>query len=442
METNDVVVIGAGIVGCCTALACARRGAKVVMIDRHQVGSGTTWHSGGLVRGYDPDGADVCMLMKTSWQVYTELGHQYRGRFPVWGGNNGGLTVARSEKAAEGLRRTEAVIRGAGVVCELLSPEQIEQRWPDVSTAGVRIGLFCRDEGRVNPLPLCRAAAAAAESFGCRLMKGRVEKIREDGNEVVCTISGGDEIRARRAVVATGLWGGQLTGLPVVAIHEQYIVPQHRFAKDIPVLKDVDAFLWGGVFNGGGRVLLGTVTTAEKAVELSRIDEPFARLPFKWSEGDNTKDKHPTTRPGSSQTPPPLDSLLVSPKSDTQSVIEGLCWWLLPALRHNRKIFSAVAGPEGNTPDLQPFLGPLHPGGRIWAAFGFSGHGMQLAGGVGELVADCFTGKSTEASIPEAFKCGRFNNRYDGDPCGLVRDVEQAHASAHPSSRKRPQAAL
>ncbi|KAF7275410.1 hypothetical protein GWI33_011779 [Rhynchophorus ferrugineus] len=89
----DVVIIGGGITGCSTYYQLTKRGIKPVLLERHKITSGTTWHTGGLVWSLRPNDTDIQILDRTK-QILKNL-EKETGVEPGFI-NNGGIFIART----------------------------------------------------------------------------------------------------------------------------------------------------------------------------------------------------------------------------------------------------------------------------------------------------------------------------------------------------------
>ena len=205
----DVVIVGAGVMGCSAAFHLARgtrgseiarpSGARVVVVEKGSVASGMTKRSGGLVRASFPD------------ETKTALAHASLGYFRDWknsvGGNCGftqtGLIVIMPETSAARLRvGANARIVSAGELCELQ---------PGIHADDVTFALHEPDAGYVDPLATTQTLAARAKEWGVEFRTGTLVKhIRVEGGRVIGVETTTGAIETLNVVVMTGAWSTRL----------------------------------------------------------------------------------------------------------------------------------------------------------------------------------------------------------------------------------------
>ena len=128
-ERAEIVVIGGGVVGTSVAYHLAHLGrTDVVLVEQGQLSGGTTWHAAGLV-GQLRSSESGTRLVQYSTQLYRELEGE-TGLATGWK-QCGGVTVARTQARMNQLRRTAATAAAFGLDCELLTPAQAAERYPD-----------------------------------------------------------------------------------------------------------------------------------------------------------------------------------------------------------------------------------------------------------------------------------------------------------------------
>ena len=161
-ERASAVVIGGGIVGCSTAYALARAGwDEVVLVERDQLTSGTTWHSAGFVLHVQPTPGLVGVVRDTMSilrDIEDETGmatgfHQ-----------TGQMRLALSEDRMTGLLRQAAVARAQGTRVAHLTPGEAYARFPWFDPEGVVGVVLYPDDGRANPTDTTMALAHGARS--------------------------------------------------------------------------------------------------------------------------------------------------------------------------------------------------------------------------------------------------------------------------------------
>ena len=161
------MVIGGGIVGCSTAYALPRAGwDEVVLVERDQLTSGTTWHSAGFVLHVQPTPGLVGVVRDTMSilrDIEDETGmatgfHQ-----------TGQMRLALSEDRMTGLLRQAAVARAQGTRVAHLTPEEAYARFPWFDPEGVVGAVLYPDDGRANPTDATMALAHGARQRGVQI---------------------------------------------------------------------------------------------------------------------------------------------------------------------------------------------------------------------------------------------------------------------------------
>ena len=207
MNTSSVpaharaVVVGGGVIGCSTAYHLAKLGwTDVIVLERKQVSSGTTWHAAGLVTTLR-DSESQTRLAQYSLKLYEDLEAetgQATGFIKC-----GSIQLAATAEKAEEMRRGCAMARIFGVENEEISPGQIKELFPLVYVDDLLTGFYFPDDGRVNPADVGQALAKGARQNGVNIIEDTpvtgllVENGRADRR---ANGQGRDLRRGRRAV--------------------------------------------------------------------------------------------------------------------------------------------------------------------------------------------------------------------------------------------------
>lgn len=213
VSPREVIVIGAGVVGCAVAYELARRGASVEVLDDRRVGMGSTQAGAGILAPYTEarEGGALLELTRRGLDAFdgflatltaeTETVLTYR--------RTGTLEVALSDLAFQRLSASHARIAKDGASSELLDASAVRSIEPGLSDR-VTGGLLIPTHGLVGALAMTRALSAAAERHGARIVEsGRIRRIRRSGDDL--TVVAEEESRsARTVVVAAGSWSGQI----------------------------------------------------------------------------------------------------------------------------------------------------------------------------------------------------------------------------------------
>ncbi len=228
-----VAVIGGGVIGCSVLYHLAKLGwTDVVLLERSELTSGSTWHAAG---GFHTLNADTNMAALQGYTIglYRELEEasgQSCGLHHV-----GGLTLATTPERLDFLKAERAKHRYMGLDTRIVEPEEIAALSPITSTEGVLGALYDPLDGHLDPSGTTHAYARAARRLGAEVqLRTHVHGLtaRADGQWEVHT--GQDTILAEHVVNAAGLWArevGDMAGayLPLHPMEHQYLV-----TDDIP----------------------------------------------------------------------------------------------------------------------------------------------------------------------------------------------------------------
>lgn len=211
--TSDIVVIGAGIIGCAVAYELARRGASVQIVDDRPAGMGATQASAGVLAPYIEARDEGPLLELTARSL--DLFDKFMARVTSVSGTQvmyqrtGTLDVAIEDEPLRRFRHTATRLAERGVAAEVLDARAARAEEPHL-TGDVRGALLIPSHGFVAAADLTRALAAAARRHGAQLIeRGRVGRIsRANGDLVVATDRG--SLTGNGVVIAAGSWSGQI----------------------------------------------------------------------------------------------------------------------------------------------------------------------------------------------------------------------------------------
>ena len=193
----DVAIAGGGIVGAACALACARRGLRVALVERDTFGSGATAAGMGHIVVMDDSEAQFA-LTRFSQQLWHQLADQlpasaeYERRGTLW--------IAADDEEMEAAERKQAWYTARSVPCQLLTASQLTAAEPNLA-AGLAGGLLVSEDAVVYPPAVALELAQRAQKLGARLLLGLA--VCEIGHGHL-TLEGGTEIRATYIVQALG----------------------------------------------------------------------------------------------------------------------------------------------------------------------------------------------------------------------------------------------
>jgi dimethylglycine dehydrogenase len=222
----QVVVIGGGVIGCSVIYHLTKLGWKdVMLIERSELTSGSTWHAAG---GFHTLNADTNMAALQGYTIglYREL-EEITGQSCSLH-HVGGITLAATPERMDFLKSARAMHRHMGLNTELVTPEEIRKLSPITNTDGIIGGLYDPLDGHLDPSGTTHAYAKAAQKQGAEIvLRNPVLETnqRTDGSWEVVTEQG--TIIAEHVVNAAGLWArevGAMAGvyLPLHPMEHQY----------------------------------------------------------------------------------------------------------------------------------------------------------------------------------------------------------------------------
>jgi 4-methylaminobutanoate oxidase (formaldehyde-forming) len=356
-----VVIVGGGVGGTSIAYHLAQLGERdVVLVDRAELTSGSTFHSAGLV-GQLRGSVSLTRMMMDSVALYRELGDACG-----WV-ECGGLRLACTPEREEELHRQVGWSRTFGLPLELLSADEAAALFPLMSTDGVRAASYLPTDGYLDPSQLTYALAEGARAGGCRIYTHtRVSAIDVEAGRVRGVQTEWGPIEAEVVVNAGGMFAaeiGRMAGVrvPVVPFAHEYLVTQPFRERDdghLPTLRDPDLLVYYRE-EGGGLVMGG-----------------YERRSAPWS-----------LRPdGLDAIPPDFNGILLEEDWDRFEEIALNSRKRVPAME-DVKVTRLINGPEAFTPDNEFLLGESEVRGFFVAA-GFCAHGLAGAGGLGKAMAE------------------------------------------------------
>ncbi|MDF2734672.1 MAG: hypothetical protein K0S97_1295 [Chloroflexota bacterium] len=362
MQHARAVIIGGGVGGTSIAYHLARLGWRdIVLVDRAELTSGSTFHSAGLV-GQLRSSVTLTRMMMYGADLYRRLAAE-TGVDPSWH-EVGSLRLASSPERLEELRRQAGWAKTFGLPLELIRPEEAKALFPLMSTDGVLGAVHLSTDGWLDPSGLAQALAAGARKNGATIRThARVVAIGTERDRVTGVTV---EHRGEREAIATevvvnagGMFApeiGRMVGVtvPLIPIAHQYLITEaiNGVHPGLPQLRDPDNLVYfreevGGLCMGG-----------------------YERMPAPWALDG---------------VPPDFNGKLLAPDMPRfESIMEGAIR-RVPSMAEAR-VSRVINGPEAFTPDNEFILGETEVRG-FWVAAGFSAHGIAGAGGIGRQMA-------------------------------------------------------
>ena len=226
-----VVVIGGGIAGCSTLYHLTQEGwTDVMLIERDELTSGTTWHSAAQVTNFGMNQTMVG-LKSHSIALYKELAED--DDYPInYHHGDGGIRLANTEAQMDGYRHFASMAKGMGVEFEVIDAAECARRHPLISTENLVGGLWDPLDGDIDPAQLCQALARRARKAGAEVNRhtpvtGLIQ--HPDHSWTVHTTKG--DVRAEIVVNACGYRVNEVAAMmgvqhPVMSMEHQYFLTE------------------------------------------------------------------------------------------------------------------------------------------------------------------------------------------------------------------------
>ncbi|MFL6142215.1 MAG: FAD-dependent oxidoreductase [Labedaea sp.] len=254
----DCLVIGTGIVGTASAAAVAELGCRVALIGPGPDSPSATRHSGGLIRAYDPDPA----LRGLGVRSFELLWGREPAHSAVFGFHRTESLVLLGQSDVDEAQRGVMELLAGGVKAEMLSPEEVRQRWPDLSAPDIVAGLWEPAGGYTMSMATASAFRATALRAGVIGWHGKVIGVRPHRTGLLVETDLGP-VLARTAVLATGSGVPDLRTRGGAAIGPAARVKRIRYGyfdargRRLPCTADLVTGLWGRPNLAGESFLTG-----------------------------------------------------------------------------------------------------------------------------------------------------------------------------------------
>jgi 4-methylaminobutanoate oxidase (formaldehyde-forming) len=361
-----VVIIGGGVAGCSVAYHLTKLGwTDVVLLERKQLTSGTTWHAAGLI-GQLRATANMTKLAKYTQELYGAL--EPETGVATGFKRNGSITLALTRERYEELKRSAAMARSYGVDVETISLAEAKRRHLLVDTSDAVGAVYLAKDGQGDPANIALAMAKGARNRGAKIFEGvKVTGITRQSGRVTGVETTAGKIEAEVVVNCAGMWGrdvGHLAGvpLPLQACEHFYIVtePSPDVPRELPVLRIPDECAY--YKEDAGKILLGAFEPVAKPWALDGVPEEFCfdQLP------EDFEHFAPILEKATARVP----------------------------LLGRIGIHTFFNGPESFTHDDRYLLGEAPQLQNFFVACGFNSIGIQSAGGAGMALAQWIVDKA------------------------------------------------
>jgi glycine/D-amino acid oxidase-like deaminating enzyme len=384
MQSNhDVIVIGAGVVGCSIAFHLTALGARDVrVIDRLGIGNGTSAQSSGILRTHYsvPQNVELARRSFAAFERFAEYVADVEADAGLV--RCGYLIAAPEGPRLAALQAALAQQQALGIPMRLLDVHEAAERLPIARFDDAALIGFEPEAGFADAYLVATGFARAARRLGARFLEGvAVQGLLREGGRITGVQTDRGPMHAGLVISAQNIWTAELqawSGIEMPLYPERHRVfafetPAAPYTRAMPVYKDLGSPGMLYCRSYGGRQMLVSEGIAGERLTAPEIEQADIPMDAVIEVGEQVAGRFPAYAEA------------------------GLA--------------SSWTGVYDVTPDWNPVLGPVPGLEGLLVAFGFSGHGFKLSPAVGRLVAQMALGQPTgiaaEAYAIERFAQGR-----------------------------------
>jgi sarcosine oxidase subunit beta len=368
-RTADVAIVGGGLIGAWTAFFLARRGQRVILIEKGVIGAQSSGVNFGNLRlqGRFPGQYPLSLRSQALWEdVDALIGEDCEFE------QTGHLYLAYDEEEQAKLEGYARVSESHGLAIERVGPADLRRRWPWLSARAVAATFSARD-ATANPRLATPAVARAAARQGATILENRRATAADrEGDGFALTLADGGRISCGALVNCAGAWALEIAErfgetAPVVSAGPPQFVTEPFPYRIGPSVQAVDGSVIFRQIPRGNIILAGYPRTA--------ADPQTNRAPV-----------------------PPAKTLAAMRALARVAPMLAQC--------HVIRVWSGI---EAYLPDMIPVIGPSGTTPGLFHAFGFCGHGFQIGPGVGLCLSELILDGETPTPL-EPFAITRFRS--------------------------------
>jgi 4-methylaminobutanoate oxidase (formaldehyde-forming) len=371
-QKTRVVIVGGGVIGCSVAYHLAHLGWKdVVLLERDQLTSGTTWHAAGLMTTFGSTSETSVEMRMYTRELYDRL--EEETGLSTGFERLGFIELAADKDRVEEYRRVAAFNRLLGNDVEEIGPDEIKKLFPLAKVDDIKAGFYLPQDGRVNPVDATMAIAKGARMQGVKIIEGvAVTGVTTKNGRATGVTTNRGEIEADFVVNCAGMWARQLGALNGVSIPNQstehyYLItePFDGMTRDLPIIEDPSCHGYYREETGGLMIGLFEPVCAPWMVDGVPEDFSFGEIAPDWDR----------------MTPFLEKAMSRIPISKEVGISKFFC------------------GPESFTPDMGVAFGETPEIENYFVAAGLNSIGIITGGGLGKIMAQWITTGDPGADI-------------------------------------------
>ena len=395
-ETTDVIVIGAGVVGCSVAYYLAREGVNVTLLEREAIGSGASAHATGslsLLGAEFSPGASFA-IARASYDEFKRLVPELESAT--------GMDLLYQRRPSLRLALDDEEV---GLIKSLMEWQQphVNMRWIDAEevrsieprlSPSIIGGVYEDESAQLDSYRFNLALARGAELKGASILSREVTGLVADGSRISGVKTASGDVRCDAVVVAAGPWSRAFT-------------PWLDFPVPVRPMKGERLLL-----NYPGEPLPVLISSPKRGHMISRLDG----LTSVGSTGGRDYDQR---------------DLFLGEEFDRQPTESARLELLQRAIDvfpdlERAELVQQLAGSRPLSPDSKPIIGPIPGWDGVFLATGHTTKGIHLGPITGRIIADYICRSATEVvDDMSEFLADRFADFADADYMDAAQQVDE-----------------
>lgn len=429
----DVVIIGGGIVGACTALFLARKGISVVLCEKGQIGAEQSSRNWGWCRTQSRDPRELPLAME-SLRLWREMNAMVEGETGFRQCGILALSATEAEQAAaEAWARHAQVYQHDG---RAVGPDEVDDLMPGTSRRWFG-GLYTPSDGQAEPAKAAPAIARGAQRLGAQVFtECAVRGVETTGGRVSAVVTERGRVNCGAVVLAGGVWSSLMCDSLGLRLPQLKVLASVQ--RTAPLAGGPETSAKGPGFglrkrmDGGYTVAYGLTAISELTPDSFRFMRDFLprfmeeRSSIQLRIGRRFWDEWRLSRPWRLDETSPFEKVRVldpAPRTSQTSAAARNLQAAFPVFR-DMKVLEKWAGLIDVTPDAVPVIDQVAAIPGLFLSTGYSGHGFGLGPGAGRLTAQLVMGEAPLVDTTP-FRFARF----DAAPL-LKKQVMQAAETA------------